>query len=216
MRPTKRVVKFSVIGKSTAASMCLRSKSPTLASTYPPSSLPGRLGVTSIYVTHDQTEALTFADQVVVMHDGHVVQIGTPQELFERPGHTFVGYFIGSPGMNFIPVEVSGGTAKIGNVTIKLPSNYQTESKNKVELGIRPEFLSLSRTNSGNSIPVIIKRIEDIGRHKIVRTYYAGHALNVIVAENEPVSNEYTYLSFDSEQINVYANDWLVNREGES
>ena len=59
-----------------------------------------------IYVTHDQTEALTFADQVVVMQDGQIVQIGTPVELFERPTHTFVGHFIGSPGMNILPCTV--------------------------------------------------------------------------------------------------------------
>src|SRR5690606_38121689 len=61
-------------------------------------------GHTMIYVTHDQTEALTFAEKVVVMHEGRVVQMGTPQELFERPAHSFVGYFIVSPGMNFLPV----------------------------------------------------------------------------------------------------------------
>ena len=60
-------------------------------------SLHQEFGHTMIYVTHDQTEALTFADKVVVMHDGRVVQIGTPKELFETPAHTFVGYFIGSP-----------------------------------------------------------------------------------------------------------------------
>jgi glycerol transport system ATP-binding protein len=64
------------------------------------------LDLTMIYVTHDQTEALTFADTVVVMHDGAVVQSGTPEELFAKPAHTFVGYFIGSPGMNIVPAEV--------------------------------------------------------------------------------------------------------------
>ena len=66
------------------------------------------LDLTMIYVTHDQTEALTFADTVVVMHDGRVVQSGTPAELFDKPAHTFVGYFIGSPGMNIVPAEVRG------------------------------------------------------------------------------------------------------------
>ena len=72
-----------------------------------------RIRRTMIYVTHDQTEALTFADQVVVMNDGEVVQIGTPVELFERPQHTFVGHFIGSPGMNVLPCEVEGGKAHV-------------------------------------------------------------------------------------------------------
>ena len=72
-----------------------------------------RIRRTMIYVTHDQTEALTFADQVVVMKDGEIVQIGTPVELFERPTHTFVGHFIGSPGMNVLPCEVKGGKVEL-------------------------------------------------------------------------------------------------------
>src|SRR4029450_8599098 len=80
-----------------------------------------RFGYTMVYVTHAQTEALTFADQVVVMYEGEIVQIGTPADLFSRPKHTFVGYFIGSPGMNVLPVAVEGGTARIGAQGIELP-----------------------------------------------------------------------------------------------
>ena len=65
-----------------------------------------RIGFTMIYVTHDQTEALTFADEVAVMFEGEVVQVGTPKELFEKPEHTFVGHFIGSPGMNLLPCSL--------------------------------------------------------------------------------------------------------------
>jgi glycerol transport system ATP-binding protein len=75
-------------------------------------SLHHEFGHTMIYVTHDQTEALTFADKVVVMYDGRVVQIGTPEELFETPEHTFVGYFIGSPGMNLLDAKVEGSAAQ--------------------------------------------------------------------------------------------------------
>src|SRR5258706_6616293 len=71
------------------------------------------LDLTMIYVTHDQTEALTFADTVVVMHDGRVVQSGTPAELFDKPAHTFVGYFIGSPGMKILPPLVQGRQPRI-------------------------------------------------------------------------------------------------------
>src|SRR5258707_7601275 len=82
------------------------------------------LDLTMIYVTHDQTEALTFADTVVVMHDGRVVQSGTPAELFEKPAHTFVGYFIGSPGMNIVPAEVRGREGRIDGPTIALKRSY--------------------------------------------------------------------------------------------
>src|SRR5215208_5909795 len=77
-----------------------------------------RIRRTMIYVTHDQTEALTFADQVVVMKDGEIVQIGTPVELFERPRHTFVGHFIGSPGMNVLPCAIRDGAVRLGGDTI--------------------------------------------------------------------------------------------------
>jgi glycerol transport system ATP-binding protein len=103
-----------------------------------------QLGHTMIYVTHDQTEALTFADKVVVMYEGEVVQIGTPEELFNEPAHTFVGYFIGSPGMNVIPCEISGKIARVGDVQIGLSGGYAVTGA-KTELGIRPEFVSLSR-----------------------------------------------------------------------
>src|SRR5260221_338234 len=82
------------------------------------------LDLTMIYVTHDQTEALTFADTVVVMHDGRVVQIGTPAELFDKPAHTFVGYFIGSPRMNIVPAAGSGHEARVDGHTICLHRQY--------------------------------------------------------------------------------------------
>src|SRR5215217_1609547 len=82
------------------------------------------LDLTMIYVTHDQTEALTFADKVVVMHDGAVVQTGTPEELFARPAHTFVGHFIGSPGMNVMPCRVEGATAFVDDHRVDLQRAY--------------------------------------------------------------------------------------------
>ncbi len=79
-----------------------------------------QLKLTLIYVTHDQVEALTFADQVMVMYEGELVQTGTPQELFENPKHKFVGYFIGSPGMNFLPCTLDGNIAQIDGAFIEL------------------------------------------------------------------------------------------------
>lgn len=172
-----------------------------------------RLNRTMIYVTHDQTEALTFADQVVVMYDGYVVQMGTPQELFERPEHTFVGYFIGSPGMNLLPVKIDGNMAHINGTRIPLNTGYQPKSGDKLELGIRPEFTQLSPNESANSLTVTIKRIEDIGRHKIARADYQGQEINVIVPEDQPISQDYKYLSLDPNNIHIYANDWRLKQE---
>ena len=163
-------------------------------------------GHTMIYVTHDQTEALTFADKVVVMYDGRVVQIGTPEDLFETPEHTFVGYFIGSPGMNVIPARVDGRQAHVNGASIDLGHGYGP-LRGKVEIGIRPEYTRLSRTEG---LPVNIRRIEDVGRHKIIRADFFGTDLNIIADEDEEVSADMNRVRFDPAHVNVYADDWRV------
>ncbi|MEM8851584.1 MAG: ABC transporter ATP-binding protein [Pseudomonadota bacterium] len=172
-------------------------------------SLHHEFGHTMIYVTHDQTEALTFADQVVVMHDGRVVQQGTPQELFERPAHTFVGYFIGSPGMNVLPAEVSGTTATIGGIAVPLAADHGTPT-GRVEIGIRPEFVTL--TEAGG-LPIQITRIEDVGRHRIVRARHDGAEINAILPEGAPVPTDAQHVTFAPDAVNVYADDWRVRPE---
>lgn len=167
-----------------------------------------RSGFTMVYVTHDQTEALTFADRVVVMYDGEIVQIGTPAELFERPSHTFVGYFIGSPGMNLMPATVKGASAVVGGHEIALEGHPAVKSASKVELGIRPEFVRLMR----GGMPVSIDKVEDIGRQKIVRAQFAGHPLAVVLKEDEEIPAE-AGVSFDPGAIGIYADSWRVGME---
>src|SRR6056297_3032183 len=168
-----------------------------------------QFGHTMIYVTHDQTEALTFADKVVVMHDGRVVQIGTPEELFETPEHTFVGYFIGSPGMNVIPAKVEGNRAYINGAELTLARGYGAPS-GKVEIGIRPEFARLS---DSEGLPVKIRRIEDVGRHKIIRADCFGTDINIIAGEDDEISTDMTRVTFEAARVNVYADDWRISGE---
>ncbi len=163
-------------------------------------------GHTMIYVTHDQTEALTFADRVVVMHEGRVVQMGTPQELFEAPAHTFVGYFIGSPGMNLIDARIAGRRAHIADATLELPASYGTPA-GRTQIGIRPEYV---RMTAGEGLPVTVRRIEDVGRRRIVRAELFGQPINVIVAEGEPLPEGASRVAFDPSRINVYADDWRL------
>jgi len=169
--------------------------------------LHNEFGHTMIYVTHDQTEALTFADKVVVMHDGRVVQLGTPEELFDTPEHTFVGYFIGSPGMNLIDAEVSGSVARCGGHSVALGGHY-TAPGGHVQIGIRPEFVTLASGDEG--LPVTIKRIEDVGRHQILRAEFAGKPVNAILPEGMNVPAGANRLKFAPERVNVYADDWRV------
>jgi glycerol transport system ATP-binding protein len=163
-------------------------------------------GHTMIYVTHDQTEALTFADKVVVLHDGRVVQMGTPQELFETPEHTFVGYFIGSPGMNLLDAEIHGNTAHTAAGPVPLAAAY-TPQQGRTQIGVRPEFAEMTK---GIGLPARVLRIEDVGRHRIIRAEVAGTQISVIVAEGEPIGDNLTHVRFDPAHVNVYANDWRV------
>ncbi len=164
------------------------------------------LGHTMIYVTHDQTEALTFADKVVVMHDGRVVQMGTPEELFETPAHTFVGYFIGSPGMNLLDAKIDGATAFVGGHAIPLGKSYTATGR--TQIGIRPEFVRLTR---GEGLPFTLRRVEDVGRHRIVRGDAAGTPINIIAGEGAQIGPDMTHVAFDAARINVYADDWRVS-----
>jgi len=165
---------------------------------------------TMIFVTHDQTEALTFADKVVVMNQGHVLQIGTPEELFSKPAHTFVGYFIGSPGMNVFESKVNGNIADLQGTEIKLNKTYKTLN-GKVELGIRPEFIELCE--EGEGINVEIMRVEDVAHHKIVRAKYNNKKINIIVPEDIKITPSMNSIKLKPEGINVYVDDWLVQGE---
>ncbi len=172
-------------------------------------SLHHELGHTMIYVTHDQTEALSFADKVVVMSEGQVVQIGTPEELFEAPAHTFVGFFIGSPGMNLLEARLDGTKAFIGDTEITLPAHYD-DPVGKVQIGVRPEYTKLAPSGG---LPVKIQRVEDVGRHKIVRTEYFGKIINVIADEGAEIGADMTHVVFDAAKVNVYVDDWRVQGE---
>ena len=166
-----------------------------------------RIGTTMIYVTHDQTEALTFADQVVVMHEGTVVQIGTPVDLFERPKHTFVGHFIGSPGMNVLPCTLDGETPCFGGVPVPIehlaPGNGGAK---RLELGVRPEFVSFADAE----IPVEIVRLSDAGRYQIVDVRHGEHVIKLLTPEGAELPSESAHIRFDPAYTRVYADGWMM------
>jgi glycerol transport system ATP-binding protein len=128
-----------------------------------------QLKLSLLYVTHDQTEALTFADQVVVMSQGEIVQIGTPEQLFETPAHRFVGHFIGSPGMNFLACEWHAGAATIAGVRLETSSAQAPSGGEPLTIGVRPEYLELTSTPGPNRVPVRVAAIQDQGIHTMVR-----------------------------------------------
>jgi multiple sugar transport system ATP-binding protein len=108
-----------------------------------------RLKTTAVYVTHDQIEAMTMADKIVVMRDGRVEQMGTPLDLYDTPANTFVAGFIGSPAMNLIEGMVQNGRVELGgDASIPTPLNSRASNGQKVLLGVRPEHLSVGDGNA--------------------------------------------------------------------
>lgn len=165
-----------------------------------------RINLTMIYVTHDQTEALTFADQVVVMDEGVVVQVGTPVELFERPMHTFVGHFIGSPGMNLLPCEIRDGQAFFQGDHIPVEGGKTSAVGSKLEIGVRPEFVSLA--NDG--VPADVIKVSDAGRHRIVEAIAGNTSVKLLVEDGVAVPEGSVHLAFDPSRTRVYADGWLA------
>ncbi len=169
--------------------------------------LHNRISRTMIYVTHDQTEALTFAEQVVVMKDGMIVQIGTPVDLFERPKHTFVGHFIGSPGMNVLPCAVDNGTAVFAGQRIETVNAKAYRGNGKqLELGVRPEFVRFAPSG----IPVRIVKVADAGRYRIVETRHENGTIKLLVPEGAAIPGDGAHLEFDPAHTQVYEDGWMV------
>jgi glycerol transport system ATP-binding protein len=153
------------------------------------------LKLTLIYVTHDQVEALTFAEEVVVMTRGRAVQIGSADQLFERPQHTFVGHFIGSPGMNFLPAGVVPGA----------PEGADT-------LGVRPEYVTLVPPNAAGALQAVITQRQDVGTYWLV-TAKAGDSLiraRLSPETTPPALSESAWFAVKGTHTCYYKNEELV------
>ena len=161
---------------------------------------------TMIYVTHDQTEALTFADQVVVMHEGQIVQTGTPIELFEKPKHTFVGHFIGSPGMNFLPCKITNGEINLSGQKIATNSEIKKSNFNKTQVGIRPEFIDFSK----QGIPVKVLKVNNVGRHKIVDVESDGGIIKILSNTQDAIPDGSAFVTFNQKYTYAYGDDWII------
>ncbi len=167
------------------------------------------LKLTLIYVTHDQVEALTFAQQVVVMTRGRAVQVGGADALFERPAHTFVGHFIGSPGMNFLPVQVNSGVLAMAGVPLK---TTRTLPDGDFKLGVRPEYVSLASANEAGAVPVTVVRVQDVGTHLMLTATLEGHAIKARLSPETmlPAVGESAWLQVLGEHTCFYKDEVLV------
>jgi len=172
-----------------------------------------RFKTTMIYVTHDQVEAMTFAEKVVVMIEGEVVQIGTPEELHEHPRHKFVGYFIGSPGMNFLSCKVENGMAHFNGASIQLAPHVAEMARKavgKLELGIRPMHLEVHNTAVESSVAASVQSVEDQGSCKIVTLTLNDQTVRARIPEGHAIPGENAWLRFPQRWTRMYADERLI------
>ena len=168
--------------------------------------------LTLIYVTHDQNEAMTFAEQIVVMDKGKIVQVGTPRDLFEKPETTFVGYFIGSPAMNLFSCEVaSEDEVLFCGTKFKTSSDLRSVAQSaEVQMGIRSEFIQVASEKSDNTIPAVVKMIDDCGNFKLISAQCDRFEVKVKVNRQMSISQENLLLKFPAEKCCVYHGEKLV------
>ncbi|EJJ27474.1 ABC transporter ATP-binding protein [Rhizobium sp. CF142] len=166
--------------------------------------LHGDLKATSIYVTHDQIEAMTLADRIVAMHGGVVQQVGSPLELYDRPANLFVAGFIGSPGMNFLEASYDAGGVKLKDGTI-VPLNTSLPLSNgeKVTLGIRPEHVVM--TNNGAGITADVELVEPTGFGIILHLSLHGLPFKIFTLDREALSaGPKVNVAFPAKHLHVF------------
>ncbi len=170
------------------------------------------LKLTLIYVTHDQVEALTFAEEVVVMTRGRAVQTGSADALFERPRHTFVGHFIGSPGMNFLPARMAHGALQVAGKPLALPADRSLPD-GELKLGVRPEYVVQTVPGDPAALPFQVARVQDIGTHMMLTATLGKYTLKARLgpAARVPVVGEEVWLQVMGPRTCLYINEELVD-----
>ena len=165
--------------------------------------LQRRLGVTSLFVTHDQVEAMTLGDRLVVMHEGRAAQIASPMEIFEHPADTYVAGFIGSPSMNFLPATITedakAATLSDGNIIALPPGQYAAHPGQKVTLGIRPEHISLP-----GPLRLITDLIEPLGSESVVHGKLASGEIMALRLPGAPPSAAVLEIAPRTEHLHVF------------
>jgi multiple sugar transport system ATP-binding protein len=170
--------------------------------------LQADLGVTTVYVTHDQVEAMTLGDRVAVMDDGVLQQVGTPLNLYDRPVNLFVAGFIGSPQMNLIEAKAGGGQAKIGDYSVPVDPAAARKMHGDITVGVRPEaWRVVGSTEDG--LPVRVDVVEDLGSEAFIygTSDIEGTPRNITIragGRNHPHKGETMYVTTDPRNLHVF------------
>jgi multiple sugar transport system ATP-binding protein len=161
-----------------------------------------RVGTTIVFVTHDQVEAMTLADRIVIMKDGHIQQVGTPAEVYHSPANTFVARFIGAPAMNMLPGRAEGGAVRLASgVSVALPEGRRAAGE--VLLGVRPEDLA-----PGGPIPVVEGRVtlrEPLGPETLIHVEAtSGDVIARADGRHPPEVGEAVRLGTDADHLHLF------------
>ncbi len=150
--------------------------------------LQRRLGITTVYVTHDQVEAMTMGDRVAVMKDGVLQQVAEPRVLYDEPVNAFVAGFIGSPAMNLVEGKLGSNGVNVGSTTLPLPRALMTAAKgaDTVTVGLRPESLDLA--GSGKGIPAVVNLVEELGSEAYIYSQLAANVSESLTASPDIVA----------------------------
>jgi multiple sugar transport system ATP-binding protein len=172
------------------------------------------LAVTTIFVTHDQAEALALADRIAVMEAGRICQLGTPREVFGRPATTFVANFIGSTPMNLLPGSVRDGTVSVGGGTFALPGSAagRLGAGDRVIVGIRPEYVTVSTAPADGALTGDVSIIEHLGASSLVTVEVDGAFVGATVPEDaEPTPGQTVWLTPNPRRVLIYReNDGIL------
>lgn len=171
-----------------------------------------QIGATTLYVTHDQAEAMSLGDRVAVMRDGRIVQLGTPLEVYDNPAEQFVGGFLGAPPMNFFVSEVSEGPRL--SAGLPAPAHLAPFVGQKVLVGIRAEKISVS--SSGDAVPATVEVVEPMGASTLLTVSFAGGSLKVQAAPTfQPPPDSQISLGFDPAALHFFDPDTGVAIAGD-
>ena len=166
------------------------------------------LGTTTIYVTHDQIEAMTMADQIVVMREGRIAQTGTPLDLYDNPASVFVAEFIGSPSMNMVSAIVKGGakpSVVLNEETLLLPPDLSVKDGQEITLGIRPENLILSQKGKKNILTAKVIVIEPTGSETHVVMRFGKQDIVAVFRERHPLEiGQIIHLTYEPEKVHFF------------
>jgi len=169
-------------------------------------SLQKRLGVTTVYVTHDQVEAMTMGDRVAVLKDGLLQQVASPRDLYDKPANVFVAGFIGSPAMNLMQLPIVDGGVQFGDVVLPVAKEVTDKaSGSKVTVGIRPEKFEVSE----HGLPATIDLVEELGSDGYLygRSQIDGADVNLIIRtdpHDHPMAGDQIHLRSTAEEVHIF------------